>query len=414
MYLEAASLSDLYTSCSGSFLNAGVLNTFVGQARGAGNPALGAVWLNISLFCIGSLCMFVVGLWFLTGPVLLLFGESEELSHHAGYYAKVLALCLPARMVMSQVGKFFAGNGDVKPQVFSALFAAVVNLVFGLVFVLGIPFKNFDGFGFIACPIVTTVTEYASLGYMLLVYCVYLRYHEKYHWTGFYFKDITNSRVSQFLKLYVPQALSISSDYWRVAVIGVFATTISELDVAVFNTSYRIMWMALTMVSSLGASVNIRLSTYIGSGDIKVAKETMRLGLVMMLFSVAGFILLLFFFMRDIASIFSSDTVVVEQFFLVRVPMMCMLFFMALAVFLEQVPVAMGKTKEVFYAGLIGSWFGQVPLSYVFINYVDHSLSSLYWGVSLGYFLTCIALAYIIWSADWQKVVEEAQARSEK
>ena len=37
-------------------------------------------------------------------------------------------------------------------------------------------------------------------------------------------------------------------------------------------------------------------------------------------------------------------------------------FVMNFSVFLERIPVSMGRTKTVFYAGLAGSWIGQVRL----------------------------------------------------
>jgi hypothetical protein len=68
----------------------------------------------------------------------------------------------------------------------------------------------------------------------------------------------------------------------------------------------------------------------------------------------------------------------------------------------------------VFYAGLVGSWGGQVPGVIFFLHFYSHSLSSVYLGAAAGYALMCALLCAIILTLDWEVAVEEARLRSEK
>lgn len=54
-----------------------------------------------------------------------------------------------------------------------------------------------------------------------------------------------------FMRLYIPLALSSASDFWRMALLGIFVAQNGEDEVAVFNSSYRILWISLTCVGSL-------------------------------------------------------------------------------------------------------------------------------------------------------------------
>jgi Na+-driven multidrug efflux pump len=74
--------------------------------------------------------------------------------------------------------------------------------------------------------------------------------------------------------------------------------------------------------------------------------------------------------------------------------------------------MALGRTKVVLYAGLVGSWIGQVPGVILCLTFWRHDLLGLYWGVAFGYMLVCVVLAAVIRRIRWEEVVEEAKARA--
>lgn len=351
--------------------------------------------------------------WFFTEQVVSLFGVTPDIAKNAGYYSRVLLLCLPARMWVGQIAKFFAANEKPYPQVNIMTFAAIFNLVFGLILVVGFPFKSFDGFGFKACPIVTTATEWISLLLFVIVYCYWQGMHRQFGWKSFDMKEITYPRLRSYLTIFVPQALSTMSDFLRVSVIGVFAGTLSELDIAVFNTGYRVMWLGLTLVGSIGSAVSVKLGKELGAGSEDGAKRVLKSGYFLVA-AVEGFLIaMLLLFVRQLSQVFSSDEEVVQRFVDVKMPLSVMLIFMSFSVYLESLVAGTGRTREIFLIGVFGSWACQVPLSFLFINYVDNSLNALYWGVALGYFITCLGLVWLLASSSWQQLIDEAKLRSE-
>jgi hypothetical protein len=103
------------------------------------------------------------------------------------------------------------------PEVNASSFALGMNLLLGLVLVLGIGIPNFNGFGFAACPIITTAVVYLQL---LLFWYVYLHRQglHKPCWGGWAYQELTWPRIQTFSKLYFPSAFGVASDFWRVAV----------------------------------------------------------------------------------------------------------------------------------------------------------------------------------------------------
>lgn len=246
--LSASAIADLFMSATRVLTGGGVLGIFVGQSVGANDFHMASVWLQISLVALTPLAIIVMILWFLTGPVLTLLGADKELIPDAAYYGSVLALSVPGRLIMTQISQFLSAHGRVRPEANVFVFACVCNLVLGLVFVLGVPFKGWEGFGFKACPWVTVSTETVQVFVFWFIYAYWFSLHRELGWTGWHFEEITRERVKEFLKLYIPAMLSSCSDYWRMSVIGILAATLGNIELGVFNASYRIFWMSLTIV----------------------------------------------------------------------------------------------------------------------------------------------------------------------
>lgn len=413
-YLEASALSDLWTSSTGVFIQGRVLGMFVGQAVGAGNNPLAGIWLQVSYVVLLAIAIPVILLWALTSTFLQLLGSHKDTSEDAGRYAQILMLCIPVRIAYSQLSQFFQAQRIMYPEVLAALLAMLTNLIGGLIFVLGIPIPHWDGFGFIACPIVTVIAEYFQFAIFFFI-AIYWNQLHKTCWpsTGWSTSHLTKERLWTYLNLYIPAALAFGSDYWRFSAIGAIAASLSELELAVFNSSYRILWICLIFTGSLGGAVGIKLGLALGEAKTVEATKITSIGI-----GLAVSILLLLSAIvcsipRLLGSIFSSDEEILHEFEKNRFPLAAMMFFMNLAVMLERVPLSMGRTRTVLVLGLVGSWVGQVPAVFLLVSYWQRNLFALYTGVALGYALLCLCLLIVIITSDWDFYAQQAALRSE-
>jgi Na+-driven multidrug efflux pump len=236
--LSASALSDLWTMCTQVIMNGRILGVLVGGAIGAGNPKLAGIYLQVSYVVLASMSVVVFIAWNLTEQVWLAFGSDPEISHMAGYYARVLSFAIPGILGFGQLSQFFSAQRIMHPEVNSASIGLILNLVLGFIFVLGWPIPAFRGYQFAACPIVTACMTYIQLAIILIVYVHFQKLHLP-AWGGLNRSEITWTRIKTFCELYFPAAMSSASDFWRVAVIGTIAAKLGEEEVAVFNTSYR-------------------------------------------------------------------------------------------------------------------------------------------------------------------------------
>ena len=206
--LAAAALSDLWTMCTGVLVQGGILSVLCSSAVGAGNPKLAGIYLQVSYFVLAGLGLLVMISWWFTDKVWLAFGSDPEIARMAGFYAQVLAWSIPGQLIFSQLAQFFQAQRIMHPEVNSSLVALSLNLILGLIFVLGIPIPNFDGYGFKACPSVTTAVVYIQVLFFYVVHIHINKLHETC-WGGWSYKEITWERIKTFSDL----VSAISSNY---------------------------------------------------------------------------------------------------------------------------------------------------------------------------------------------------------
>jgi Na+-driven multidrug efflux pump len=368
--------------------------------------------LQVSYVVLAIIAIFVVVAWLLTEQVWVAFGSDPVIAKGAGYYSSVLALGIPGVIAFSQISQFFSAQRIMRPEVQTASIGLLLNLLLGLIFVLGFPIPDFHGFGFVACPIVTTTIVYAQMVFLYVVYIHFGRLHETC-WAGWNWKEITKDRIRTYSNLYFPSAFGMASDFWRVAVIGAVAAKLGEEEVAVFNTSYRIMWIVLIMVNAVSGAAGIKIAMRLGNLDARGAKQAGDVGI-----GLSALILLCIFFAvlsntRLLGRIFTEDENFLSLFEEARWPFALTLCLMNLSVAIERVPYSMGRTTEVFWMGLLASWGVQVPGVVVLTNYWRDDLVGLYWGMTLGYFVLCILYAWITFTCDWEHYAIMARQRSE-
>lgn len=413
-YLDASAFSDLYTSSTGVFIGGQILGVFCSQAYGAGNYGLVGTWLKVSYVVLGLIGVPVMIAWLMTNRALQLFGvRDQQTRSDAALYATILAISIPAQIGFGQLSQFFSSQQIMTPSYIAAPAALLVNLLAGIAFVVGVP-GLFRGFGFVACPSVTTSVEYFQFSFVVIVFCVW----KKLHLTcapevGFFStRDVTRSRIVEYFLMYIPAALASASDFWRMSVVGALAAQLSRDDLGVFNASYRVMWLSLVFALSLGMAIGNKLGVELGSGNAHLAVRMVKIGLTTAAVVVVVIACVVASAPRKLGQIFTSDPVLLSKFEDCRFGLAFTVLFMNLGVVLERVPIACGKTSQVLACGFVGSWFGQVPFVILAMTYWQRTLNAVYAGVATGYALLCVLYTLLIVRTDFTAVAREARLRS--
>jgi Na+-driven multidrug efflux pump len=155
------------------------------------------------------------------------------------------------------------------------------------------------------------------------------------------------------------------------------------------------MWIALIVIGSLASASSINMTLRLGKMNPYGARQAGYVGIAL---SAAILVLLGNFVLvksRLVARIFTEDEFFLDMFQEASLPFTLTLCFMNLSVAIERVPYAMGRTREIFWMGFIGSWFGQVPGVFCMTRYWRDDLVGLYSGMAIGYAFLCILYGWI-------------------
>jgi len=411
-YLTAVTLSELWTSTIGVFMTSRCLGTLGGQAFGAKNYALVGIYMQVAFVVLGLVaCVVVVGRMF-TGVILHAFGKDDDIVHDAQYFVNVMTLCVPFRIVFGQLTTFFSCQKIMRPSAVAAPPAMLLNAVLGLVLVVGFLIPGFAGFGFAACPWVTVVVEVLQLLLVWYVFCVRQRLHEQC-WGGWSMAEVTRQRVKTFVKLWLPSAISSSSDFWRVTVLGIIASSTGDINVAVWNTSYRICWLCLIFIGAMASAMGIKLNIALGSGDLSNIRRVIGAAFIAVGITIGILMLLIVCIPRHLGMIFSSDAQVLDLFEESRFGLAAFVGLMNLAMLVERIPTIVGRPDLNLKLGLIGSWLGQVPGAYLCTKYWRSDLVGLYTGSAIGYGLLAVLLSVACLFFDWEQLASDARRRAE-
>jgi hypothetical protein len=259
----------------------------------------------------------------------------------------------------------------------------------------------------------------------------------------------------------------------------------------VFNTSYRVLWLTLSLVSCIAGAVSIKFGMALGSSDIPRARHLLAVGGTMgvrliitmarlpckqhdgcvtrkraragdckqaimlaivssVMFQIPDKLGALFsddFQARvgpswharsvylivsvgiiqvcDSAPVYSlttSSRPVIEYvhgaqvtalFVEIRLPLLCTIVMMNLAVCQERMLITLGKTRPVLYLGFVASWLGQVPMVLLLMRFWKADLMGLYSGVATGYTMLVAMYAIVLYRVDLHRAAELAGERSE-
>mmetsp|Transcript_45810 Transcript_45810/g.83984 ORF Transcript_45810/g.83984 Transcript_45810/m.83984 type:complete len:527 (+) Transcript_45810:40-1620(+) len=437
VFLSASSLADFYTQATGVFVTDKVLGSLCGQAFGAKNYDLVGIWTQVATTVFTWMLIPVMLSWFSTGAVLRsLLGTEEPIASYAQYYAVVLALCLPARMISDKISQFFYAQTITQPGMVTTILGVMLNLGLGMQLVLGIPLHGVAQFGFWACPAVTTAVEWVVVIVLFGFYCGVLRYHDKCwtkaarEWspirdifvapimcffapTSFpYYTENIKPRLKEYIFLSMPATLALGSDFWRFSAIGLMASWMGPAEVGTFNASYRFAWMNLVVIGSFSSAAVTQLGIALGTGDGKLARKIVKFGITTVTSFLAISTILTVVFIGQLGKIFSSDPEVLGLFVESRYEMGFMIFFMCFAMHFELILLSLQKSDVVFKAALVGSWGGQVPAVFVLLVFVSLSLSNIYIGVGLGYVLVCILYIYPVLRVDFDAEAAKAALKN--
>ena len=378
---------------------AGVVQTFVSQNQGAGNPeqcgnwSWQGAWMLIPLTILMGLLLYI-GL----NPLLALVLPSENMRPITETYMSIRILGEVGMVGGFVFAAFFRGIGDTRTPLYATLFANLINLVldYGLIFgELGLP-----KWGVAGAATATVVSEWA---FAIVMLALFLRsenlrkYKARPTWINW-------SQQKRLFRTGFP-----IGGQWATEMIffSVFLTLVVQLgDNAMAASQAFIALLSLSFMQAVGVGVAVStlVGQYAGSREHQYVENSFRSG-QKLAFGISLVIAALFiFFPGLLMRIFTdSDEVIAMGRSLLLLGAVYQIID-AGCIVTDNALRGAGDTKVPFLARLILSIVVLIPLSWYLGFYIDGGLTGLWLASGIDLLVLGIFLVLRFRSGAWKKI----------
>ncbi|CAN0900405.1 Protein DETOXIFICATION 16 [Linum grandiflorum] len=404
--LASASLATSFAGVTGfSFMMGmgGAVETFCGQAYGAGRYKLLGIHLQRSMIVISLLTIPISILWAFTNQIFLLLRQDQHISSAAATYAAFLIpSILPYGLLQCQL-RFLQTQNLVSPLVVATSLTTLLHflLCWALIFRFGLGNKG------------AALSVAVSYWFNVVVLDVYIRFSGacRQTWTGFC-KDGMKD-LGGFLKLGVPSALMVCLEFWSYEFLVFMSGLLPnpQLETSMMSLSISTSSVAFRIPYGLGSAVSTRVANELGAGRAKAAVLAVRVGTYLSIAQGLSLSLILVLVRHAWGFVYTNDEELAAYIAAV-IPVLAVSNFMdALQAVFSGVARGCGWQLMGTFVNLGAYYLGGLPAA-MLLTFVFHfGGMGLWMGIICGSSLQASVLFAITQTTNWDLEVRKAKAR---
>ncbi|HZS28116.1 MAG TPA: MATE family efflux transporter [Candidatus Angelobacter sp.] len=379
------------------------LDTLVSQAYGARRLEECHRILWNSLYFVFAICPVLMLAVLAVVPLFPHFGLEPKLVAQTVPFLKALVWSTLPLALYFALRRYLQAMHIVKPVVFALISANLVNLAGNWVLVyghLGLRGYGVAGSGWSTC---------ISRAYMVLVLALATVYYDRKRNSGLWSasRKLELRRVRELLRLGLPAALQLLLEIGAFSMATFLIGKLGAVQLAGHQIALNVASFTYMVPLGIGSAAAIRVGHAMGSHDIPGAA---RAGWMALLFG-AGFMsccgLILFFFARPIARIYTPELDVVNAGATLLVVAAIFQLFDGLQVVATGALRGAGNTRVPMLVNLAGYWVVGLPLGSYLCFRRGGGAVAMWAGL-------CVALVVIgsVLLAAWSRLIKQMLATS--
>ncbi|XP_047981441.1 protein DETOXIFICATION 33-like isoform X1 [Salvia hispanica] len=390
----------------GAMLGMGsALETLCGQAFGAGQIRMLGVYMQRSWIILLVTSFLLLPIYLFAAPILIFFGESDEISQAAGRFAILMIPQMFAYAVNFPIQKFLQSQRKLMVMAWISLFVLILHTFFSWFLIL------YLGWGLVGAAITLNVSWWLIV-ILQLVYIFYTKSDGA--WSGFSwlaFRDLYD-----FVKLSLASAVMLCLEFWYLMVLLVITGYLDNPVISVDALSICMNINGWDAMISIGfnAAISVRVSNELGAGNARAAKfsvvvvsiTTILIGVVCMAIVLAT---------KDFFPyLFTSSDAVAKETTRLSTLLALTVLLNGLQPVLSGVAVGAGWQSIVAYINIGCYYIVGLPLG-IFLGFVfDFGSVGIWGGMIGGICLQTLILIGIVSARNWEKEANEAESRVKK
>jgi MATE family multidrug resistance protein len=335
----------------------------------------------------------VVIAWTFTEQVLVAMGQDPAIAAVAHDYVAVQIPSAPAFLVFVALRHWLQGRGVLAPTLWVAVAANVVNVVLNWTFIhgnLGAP-----ALGAVGSGVATSIGQVLMpLGMLLLIRAGSLHEGAWRPWSRAAF-DLRELRV--VLAVGVPVAAHFAAEIWGFQIVALWSGRLGLNELAANAIVLNLASLTFMMPLGIGLASVTRVGNLLGEGrgrDARTAAwSALALGAGVMALAALAFVAF-----RDVLPRAYTDEAAVIAIAAATLPVAAAFqLFDGVQVVASGILRAMGATRPIAVANLLGYYAIGLPLGGWLAFRRGQGVPGLWWGLAAG--LAVVALSLLAWIA---------------
>ncbi|XP_059657864.1 protein DETOXIFICATION 29-like isoform X2 [Cornus florida] len=239
------------------------LETLCGQAFGAGQMNMLGIYMQRSWIILIATALIMMFLYIFAAPILILIGQTAEISDASGRFAVWMIPQLFAYAVNFPLAKFLQAQSKFMAMAVIAAVALVLHCVFSWLLMLKL------GWGLVGAAVVLNSSWWfivaAQLLYVFSGSCGGA-------WSGFSWEAFQN--LLGFVKLSLASAVMLCLEFWYFYALILFAGYLKNAEVSVdaLSICMNILGWAIMVAFGFNAATSVRVSNELGAAHPRTAK----------------------------------------------------------------------------------------------------------------------------------------------
>lgn len=393
----------------------GAVASLASQAVGAKQYDQASAWLLCGLVVSGAAMFPLAALWIFAGPILAHLGFSELDSENAGVFCQWFCIGLPATLVIYAVNGWLLANRIVMPQLVISVVMVFINVGLNQLLIHGV--GSWAGLGYIGSPLSTTLCRWINV-IILTVYLAFAPGRHREVWTGFHWgKALTRTNMYELgCTQWLPKVAAGTVSEIQTQLMGWLAAQLGQSSVSAHSAVQNLFFCITAACYSAASAAGTRVGNRLGAGQPRWAAAVYRL--TVMICGVSGVVVSAALLATHdvIGRIYSQDDDVVTR--ISQITLIVGIAWLPISLMYGFYGILGGQARAtaISIVSLVASWLVAVPIAFG-LQYGLHGglgVRAMWIGSTSGNGVTLLALGYLVVTSDWERLADEAVARSRK
>ncbi|CUS15812.1 unnamed protein product [Tuber aestivum] len=403
--LAAVTLASMTANITGYAVYQGLstsLDTLCAQAYGSGSKTLVGLHLQRMILFLGLVSFPIITAWCFAEPILNAIVPEPELAILSGRYLRILTIGAPGFALFEAGKRFTQAQGIFAASTFVLLICAPVNAVLNYLLV----WNPTIGLGFDGAPVAVIIVDWLM---PVLLFC-YVYFIDGYEcWGGLTTRSLQN--WWPMIKLSIPGLVMLEAEYLAFELLTLMSARFGTSYLAAQSILATVAAISYQLAFALSIASSTRVANFLGAAMGESAKVSARTGF-MAAIVVGIFNLCIMLGVREqFATLFTADADIISLVVHVMPLTAAFQLFDALACLGSGLLRGQGRQHIGSYINIVGYYGIAMPISVTCAFALGWKLIGLWCGVAVALAFVSSLQSFIILRTNWDKCVEDAQAR---